>query len=91
MGRAKARRPATDVTVHGPSTVSQVGKPENCEATSNFNIPQAVAVYDGTVLAGSVVKRADFGFDAYDASGKHVGCFATQKQASRAIPSGGVI
>jgi len=49
---------------------------------------QAAAVYDGSVLAGTVIERADNGgFDAFSPSGKLIGTFSTRAAASRAIPT----
>jgi hypothetical protein len=51
----------------------------------------SVAVYDGTMLAGTIVERSDgAGFDALDATGELIGTFATRLWASRALPAGGV-
>jgi len=50
----------------------------------------SVAVYDGAILLGTIVERADrAGFDALDTTGKLIGTFATRLAASRAIPVGG--
>ena len=46
----------------------------------------ALAVYDGQDRVGSVVER-DGGFDAYDASGRHLGAFLSRREAMRAIPN----
>jgi hypothetical protein len=49
----------------------------------------SVAVYDGTMLTGTIVERSDgAGFDALDANGKYFGTFASRLAASRAIPTG---
>lgn len=48
-----------------------------------------VCAYDGQNLAGVVTKHGN-SFEAYDAQGRFLGRYASQREAVRAIPAGGV-
>ena len=84
MARRKARRPAVDRPTNRPSAFS-AGELRGREATSNQD--ECLAVYDGASFVGSIVDR-DGSFDAYDATGRHIGAFKNQREAVRAIPAG---
>jgi len=48
--------------------------------------PRMMAVFDGRECSGFILARAGGRFEAFDASEKSLGIYASQRQAAAAIP-----
>lgn len=74
------------MTENGPKRVFQAGELGNTRGAKASHRFCPLTVYDGTVFAGSIVERAGT-FTAYDVNHRRIGSFASQRDATRAIPS----
>ena len=57
--------------------------PKKAQVTDCRN--HVLVVFDGAVMAGSLVERAGR-FNAYDVNGRYLGTFTDMRAASRAVP-----
>jgi hypothetical protein len=85
MARLKASKPATARTVNGLRTKGFAGRQNLREATSDLNVMQALAVFDGQQCIGHLLPKGKLGVAAYDADDRLLGVFPTQCDAADAV------
>jgi hypothetical protein len=83
---APKARPAAALEARDRSGTDQSSAEKiSAEATPDILATQALAVYDGQVCIGHLLKRRRQGFEAYDINTKSIGIFTDVKAAADAV------